>query len=153
MDDVDMDPREKRRLRRQHKRDEMFDEAMPEESPGDTVYVAYVMRESLHLAWTHYFSLQVSRLGALFISAEFEGSTHRACSHRGVAPRCRTTFISPISPINPCQEETFFTGKTEVGVEDAKARKDDCQGCCQDRSGAAGQSNTSSTPRIALTIP
>ncbi|KAL4070160.1 hypothetical protein V8B97DRAFT_1871712 [Scleroderma yunnanense] len=40
MDDIEMDPREKRRLRRQQKR-EMFDEPMPEESPEDTVYVAY----------------------------------------------------------------------------------------------------------------
>lgn len=41
MDDVEMDPREKRRLRRQQRREVLFDEAMLEESPGDTVYVAY----------------------------------------------------------------------------------------------------------------
>lgn len=53
MDDVEMDPREKRRLRRQQKREVLFDEATLEESPGDTVYVAYVKCECPHLSWTN----------------------------------------------------------------------------------------------------
>jgi len=60
MDDVEMDPREKRRLRRQQRREVLFDESMPEESPGDTVYVAYVKCECPHLSWTNSFRADIT---------------------------------------------------------------------------------------------